>query len=91
MHGAGVNRAFRHRLDLALPEIFLRVGDKFGSASGRAEVIGPALVVGAMLGVVRIDRHAAYGVDRSVGSRCVMMVMLCGHGNVLPLIPLGGI
>jgi hypothetical protein len=49
------------------------------------------LVVGAMLGVVRIDRHAAYGVDRSVRSRCVMMVMLCGHGSVLPLIPLGGI
>src|SRR4029453_3316248 len=73
------------------PKVFLRVGDKFGSASGRAEVIGPALVGGAMLGVVRIDRHAAYGVDRSVGYRKLMMVILCGHGRALPLIPLGGI
>jgi len=34
-----------------------------------------SLIVGAMFRGVRIDRHAAYGVDDTLGCVVVMMVM----------------
>ena len=51
MHRAGVDRAFRRtgfRLRVLL-EIFLRVGGEFGPAAGRAEIIGLAAIVEAVL------------------------------------------
>ena len=93
MHRAGVDRAFDNRLRRALAEIFLRIGDEFRAAAGRAEIIGMAAMIGAMLGGVRIDRHAADGIDRAV--RCVLVMMARGvlwrHACALPQIPPGGI
>ena len=71
MHRAGVDRAFDDRLRLALAEIFLRVGGEFGAAAGRAEIIGVAAMIGAVLGGVRIDRHAADRIDARRRCRCV--------------------
>ena len=48
-------------------------------------------MVGAVLGGVRVDGHAADRIDSPAGRHVVMMVMLYGHGGALPLIPLGGI
>ena len=41
------------------PRYFCGIGDEFGAAAGRAEIIGVAAMIGAVLGGVRIDRHAA--------------------------------
>ena len=80
MHRAGVDGAFGDRLRLVRAQIFLRIVDEFRAAAGRAEIIGVAVIVGAVLGAVRIDRHAADGVDRAACRRVVLMVMmLCGH------------
>ena len=43
-------------------QILRRIGDELLPALGRAEIVGPAFMGVAMLGGVRIDRHAADGV-----------------------------
>ena len=67
VHRAGVDRAGGDRFRLALAEIFLRIGDKFRAAAGRAEIVGTALVVVAVFCGVRIDGHAADRIDRRSG------------------------
>ena len=51
-------------------------------------------MIGAVLGGMRIDGHAADGIDRPV-CRCVLVmttvVMFRRHACTLSLIPLGGI
>ncbi len=66
VHRAGVDRAFRHRglLRLRRREVALRIGLEFCLAAGGAEIIRAAVVLGAVLGGVRIDRHAADGIKR---------------------------
>jgi hypothetical protein len=39
---------------------------------------------------VRIDRHAAHGIDCAL-RKCMVVVMLCRHACTLSRIPLGGI
>ena len=70
MHRAGVGRAFDHRLGsfFFFGEIFLRISDELSAAARIAKIIGVAAIVGAMLGGVRIDRHAADRID-CAGSR----------------------
>jgi hypothetical protein len=75
MHWTGVDGAFRHDFGLARAQIFLRIRSKFCAATGGAKTIGMSLIVGAMFRGVRIDRHAAYGVDDTLGGVVVMMVM----------------
>ncbi len=73
MHRTRVDGAFGDRLRLARAQIFLRIVDEFRAAAGRAEIIGVAVIIGAVLGGVRIDRHAADGVDGAACRRvCVM-------------------
>ena len=45
---------------VSLGEILLRVGDELGAAAGGAEIVRPPAVLGAVLGVVRIDAHPAH-------------------------------
>ena len=66
MHWAGVDRAFghrlwrhRHRRCCFLAKIMLRVGDEFRPAARRAEIIGLPLILGAVLGGIRINSYAA--------------------------------
>ncbi len=80
MHRAGVDRAFDDRFGFALAQIFLRIGDELGSAAGRAEIIRVAVMLGAMLGGVRIDRHAADRIDRA-GFVMVVLCRMLGHGQ----------
>ena len=67
---------------LARVEITRGIVDELRPASGRAEIVGPPLVLGAMLGCVRIDVHPAHRVLHPVlrpGSRSgtVVVSMLC--------------
>ncbi len=48
------------------PQVLLRIVDELRAASGRTEVVGMTAIVRAVLGRVRIDRHAADGIDRAV-------------------------
>ncbi len=69
MHRAGVDRAFDDGFGRARAQIFLRVGEEFGFAAVAAEIIRVALVIGAVLGGRRIDRHAADRIERAGGRR----------------------
>ena len=94
MHRAGVDGAFDHRLRLARAQIFLRVGDELGAAARIAEIIGVAAIVGAVLGGMRIDRHAADRIEDAAFGRRVVMVMMLGvmlMAVLLRTIPWGGI
>ena len=66
VHRAGVDRALRDGLGLRRRdrrvEIARRVGQELRAAAGRAEIVGLAAVLGAVLGRVRVDRHAAHRV-----------------------------
>ena len=90
MHRAGVDGAFDHRLGFALAQIFLRVGDELGAAAGGAEIIGVAAVIGAMLGGLRIDRHAADRIDlaSSLWFGRAMARYFCGSARNLVRQPL---
>ena len=92
MHRAGIDRALRHRLGLALfrREIFLRIGGEFRPAPGAAEIIGVAFVIVAVLGAMRIDGHAADWIAHAFGLRMavsVVIVMRVRHA-VLPVLAL---
>jgi hypothetical protein len=77
MHRAGVDRAFRHRgLRLAvLFQISDGIGREFGPAAGRAEMIGLAAIVEAVLAGRGIYRHAADGVANGCRGVVGMIVM----------------
>src|SRR5262249_9323510 len=94
VHRAGIDRAFGDGLRLAQVEILLRIAYEFRPAAGRAEIIGMALIIGAVRDVMRIDRHVAHGIDRAA-CRCMVVmtpvVMLCRHACTLSPIPPGGI
>lgn len=64
MHRAGIDRARRNRRCVVRLrfEILSRIGDELFLASGRAEIIRVARMGMAMLGGVRINRHAAHRV-----------------------------
>ena len=83
MHRARVGRAFDHRLGRARAEIFLRIGDEFGAAAWIAKIIGVAVIIGAMLGGMRVDRHAADRIDDAAAPGRVVMVVvgLGGHAH----------
>jgi hypothetical protein len=66
MHRAGVDRAVRHHLRLAVAEIFLGINGELRPAARRTEIVGVAALLGAVLGRVRINRHAADGIDDPV-------------------------
>ena len=67
MHRAGVERALRQRLCLALlGQIALGVRGEFGAAAGRAEIIGLAAMLEARPARADVDLHAAYGVGGHV-------------------------
>ena len=78
-----------------LGEIFLRVGSELGAAAVAAEIIGLALIVGAVLGGCR-DRRSCRRPDRSApatGRPCAMVMMLDRAHDHAPChqIPPGGI
>ena len=72
VHRAGVDRALGHRLGLGRRgrrvEVAGGVGDELRAAAGRAEGVGMAVVLGAVLGRVRIDGHAADRILDCVGA-----------------------
>jgi len=43
-------------------EVFRRIGKEFRAATGVAEIVCASVMLGAMLGGMRIDAHSAYGV-----------------------------
>src|SRR5205085_10748730 len=92
MHRAGVDRALRDRFGGArvLFEIFGRVGSELGAAPCRAEIIGVTLMVVAMLGGVRVDRHAADRIDDTIGACLLAVMFVCLRHGLQPLPP-GGI
>ncbi|GJE02849.1 hypothetical protein GMJLKIPL_4798 [Methylobacterium isbiliense] len=85
VHRAGIDRALGHGFGLrsgtGRVEVARRVGRELRLAAGRAEVVGAPVVLGAMLGRVRVDRHPADRVlDGPLGRRAgvvmrMMMVM----------------
>ena len=64
MHGAGVDRSFDDGLRRLLAEIARRVGN---ATAGGTEVIGAPGMLGAMRRRMRIDTHAADGIDNRRG------------------------
>jgi hypothetical protein len=65
MHGAGVGRALGNGLGLGRGrriEVAYRIGEELRPAACGAEVIRVALVLGPVLGRMRIDPHAAHRV-----------------------------
>ena len=70
----------------------LRRSGEFGSAAGRAEMIGRAAVIEAMLAGLRIDRHATDGIEnlrRAAGGRswCARDDARARHGHVPSQLP----
>ena len=61
MHRAGVDRALGNRRRARLPpgRGIRRLGDEALAAARRTEIVGPAGMLGAMLGGMRVDAHAA--------------------------------
>ena len=82
VHRARVDGVLGDRLGLACVEIFLRAVDEFRAAASRAKIIRMTVIVGAVLGSVRIDRHAAHGIDRAVFRRG-LVVMSSRHACTL--------
>ncbi len=83
MHRAGVDRPRRRRRDGSLlGEILCGLRREFAPAAGGAEVIGTLLMDVAMRRLMRIDRHAADGVDRVVACgdlfKTVPVPRICG-------------
>ena len=76
MHRAGVDRAFRHRgFRLAvLFQIGNGIGGEFGPAAGRAEMIGLAAIVEAVLAGRGIYGHAADRIADGCSGMGVMIV-----------------
>ena len=64
-------------MGFALPKIFLWIGNEFGSAAGRAEIITVPAMLGAVLGTVRVDRHAANGVEDARCTGRSVIVRVC--------------
>src|SRR5581483_7806291 len=89
MHRARVDGAFDGRLRRARAQVFLRIADEFRAAAGRAEIIGMAAVRGAMFRRMRVDRHAADGIN-DAASGVVVVLMLGRHGRLpCPIYPWG--
>src|SRR6185437_11765025 len=82
MHRAGVDRALDHGFRCALTKILWWFVDEFGAASGRAEIIRVSVILGAMLRGMRIDRHAADGIDDAAFRWLVVVVMVVCRGHV---------
>jgi hypothetical protein len=84
VHRTGVDRALRHRIGgtRVLAEIFRRIGGELGPAAGRAEIVGVAAMLVAVLRGMRIDRHAANGIERAVARGAGLVgaiVIVCLH------------
>ena len=56
-------------------QIVLGVGDKFGFASRRTEMIIPSIMTRMMLGFIRLYSHAAYGVCDMIWRAAMAVVM----------------
>src|SRR5678816_1261301 len=80
MHGAGVDRALRDvgvlRRCVRLIEVSLRSGGERSLAAGRAEMVGDAPEVEAMLAGCGIDGHAADRVYDAGSARSVMIMVV---------------
>ena len=91
MHRAGVDRAFRRRLLRALigRKILFRIGRKLAAAAGGAEIIAVVVKTVTMRRRVRIDVHAAHGID---GAAARLMMRHLFHRSIrLKRIPGRGI
>ena len=77
MHRAGVDRVLRHPFRLGLgAEEFLWLGGELGPAAAGAEKIRFAVMRVLVRRGLRIDRHAANGIDHPAGGGCGGVLVL---------------